>query len=267
MERCMLFFDIDGTIITEDGTHTIPDSTRQAIARARKKGHLTIVNTGRVWLNIEPMIQDLGFDGYVCGCGTNIYYQKKELLRNRVPKELCAETVEVTRACQMAVLYEAADLNGYDSRMKENEKLAELMAYFSQDGRPMVDVSDRRFYFDKFTGWYPLEQDITAFRNFLKGKFDYIDRGQTDGYGMCEIVPAGFSKGTGIRYLLDYFQIPYENSYAFGDSTNDLSMLACAAHSVAMGDSPEVVRNSVEFVTRSIYEDGLAYAMEHYNLI
>lgn len=266
MERSILFFDIDGTILTEDGTHTIPDSTRQAIARARSKGHLAFVNTGRVYLNIEPMIRELGFDGYVCGCGTNIYYHGKELLRNRVPGEICRKTVEVTRACHMAVLYEAADLNGYDSAMKGNEKLTELMAYFSQDGRPMVDVADERFYFDKFTGWFPLEQDMTAFHDFLKGKFEYIDRGQADGYGMCEIVPKGFSKGTGIRYLLDYFQIPYENSYAFGDSTNDLSMLTCAAHSAAMGGSPEIVRNAVEFVTKSIYEDGLAYAMEYFQL-
>lgn len=267
MERSILFFDIDGTILTEDGTRRIPDSTRQAIAGARRKGHLAFVNTGRVYLNIEPMIRELGFDGYVCGCGTNIFYQGKELLRNRVPKEVCEETVKVTRACHMAVLYEAADLNGYDSAMRDNEKLAELMNYFTQDDRPMVDVSDARFYFDKFTGWYPLEQDITSFHDFLKGKFDYIDRGQADGYGMCEIVPKGFSKGTGIRFLLDYFQIPYENCYAFGDSTNDLPMLTYAAHSVAMGDSPAIVQNRVEFVTKSIYEDGLAYAMEHFQLI
>ncbi|MCM1496211.1 MAG: HAD family hydrolase [Bacteroides sp.] len=266
MERSILFFDIDGTILTEDGTRTIPDSTRRAIAGARAKGHLAFVNTGRVYLNIEPMIRELGFDGYVCGCGTNIYYQGRELLRNRIPKEICRETVTVTRACRMAVLYEAADMNGYDSAMMDNEKLAELMAYFSQDGRPMVDVGDERFYFDKFTAWYPLEQDISVFRDFLQGKFEYIDRGQADGYGMCEIVPQGFSKGTGIQYLLEYFRIPYENSYAFGDSTNDLSMLTGAAHSAAMGGSPEIVQNAVEFVTKSIYEDGLAYAMEYFHL-
>lgn len=267
MERSILFFDIDGTILTEDGSRTIPVSTRQAIARAREQGHLTFVNTGRVYLNIEPMIRELGFDGYVCGCGTNIYYQGRELLRNRIPKAVCEETVRVTRACNMAVLYEAADLNGYDSSMKGNEKLAELMAYFSQDGRPMVDVEEEGFYFDKFTGWYPLEQDMQRFHDFRKGKFEYIDRGQEDGYGMCEIVPEGFSKGTAIRYLLDYFQLPYENSYAFGDSTNDLPMLTCAAHSAAMGDSPAIVKEAVEFVTKSIYDDGLAYAMKHYHLI
>ena len=267
MERCILFFDIDGTILTEDGSRTIPDSTRTAIAKARANGHLTFVNTGRVYLNIEPMIQQLGFDGYVCGCGTNIYYQGKELFRHRLPLEICQEVVHVTRACHIAALYEAADLNAVDYSIPANKKLEELISYFSQNGRRIVDVTDKDFYFDKFTGWFPLKQDITPFRSYIEGTFDYIDRGTEDDYGMCEIVPKGYSKGTGIQFLLDYFGIPYENSYAFGDSTNDLPMLTYAAHSVAMGGSAEAVQNAVEFVTKTIYDDGLAYAMEHYGLI
>ncbi len=273
MERSILFFDIDGTILTEDGTRRIPDSTREAIAEAGKRGHLTFINTGRVYLNIEPMIRELGFDGYVCGCGTNIYYHGKELLRNRISKELCRETVEVTRACNMAVLYEAAELNGFDSVAWNKEPLRdltawkELIAYFSQNGRPMIEAEETDFYFDKFTAWYPIEQDMRPFHAFLAGRFDCIDRGTEGNYGMYEVVPRGFSKGTGIQFLLDYFKMPYDNSYAFGDSTNDLPMLECAAHSVAMGGSPQIVKEAVEFVTKPIEEDGLAYAMQHYHLI
>ena len=70
-----------------------------------------------------------------------------------------------------------------------------------------------------------------------------------------------------MKFLLDYFGIPHERSYAFGDSTNDLPMLNYAAHSVAMGGSAQVVCDAVEFVTRSIYEDGLEYAMQYFGLI
>ena len=266
MERSILFFDIDGTILTEDGTRTIPESTRRAIAQAKANGHLVFVNTGRVYLNIEPMLQALGFDGYVCGCGTNIYYQGKELLRNRIPVELCKETVKITRDCQIASIFEAAEWNAIDTSVKGNPKLEELVSYFSENGRRIVNVDEEGFYFDKFTGWFQLEQDIQSFLAFLEGKFDYIDRGTDGGYGMCEVVPKGYSKGAGIQLLLDYFQIPHENSHAFGDSANDLPMLTYAAHSVAMGGSPQAVQDAVEFVTKSIYEDGLSFAMEHYGL-
>ena len=44
MEQKLLFFDIDGTLITE-GTGRIPESTRKAIKMAREEGHLLFVNT------------------------------------------------------------------------------------------------------------------------------------------------------------------------------------------------------------------------------
>lgn len=267
MEQSILFFDIDGTILTEDGTRRIPDSTRAGINQARANGHLTFINTGRVYLNVEPMIQELGFDGYVCGCGTNIYYQGKELFHKKLSEAICKQTVEVLRACRMAVLFEASDLNAVDSAIEGNEKLLELTAYFSENGRNIVDVESPEFHFDKFTGWYPLGQDMERFLTFAEVYFDCIDRGQDDIWGMYEVVPKGYSKATGIRYLLDYFQIPQERAYAFGDSTNDLSMLTYVKHSVAMGGSPDVVRQAVEYVTEPILEDGLANALSHYGLI
>ena len=40
-----IFFDIDGTIISEDGY--LPESAVRAIRAARKKGNATLINTGR----------------------------------------------------------------------------------------------------------------------------------------------------------------------------------------------------------------------------
>lgn len=267
MEQSILFFDIDGTILTDDGKRRIPDSTRRALAEAKKRGHLLFINTGRVFLNVEPMIRELGFDGFVCGCGTNIYYQGRELLRNRIPDTQCRETVAMVQKCGMQVLYEAADLNGFDSAMECNPMMEELVHYFAENGRRMADVTDPQFHFDKLTGWIPAGRDISEFRQYIEGKYDYIDRGRTGAYQMCEIVPTGYSKASGIRVLLDYFGISHERSYAFGDSTNDLPMLEYAGHSVAMGGSAKVVCDAVEFVTKSIYDDGLEYAMKHFNLI
>ena len=41
-----IFFDIDGTIISEDGY--LPESAVRAIQAARKKGNATLINTGRM---------------------------------------------------------------------------------------------------------------------------------------------------------------------------------------------------------------------------
>ncbi len=43
-----LFFDIDGTLLSEK-TRRVPDSAKEALKQAREKGHLVLINTGRVY--------------------------------------------------------------------------------------------------------------------------------------------------------------------------------------------------------------------------
>ena len=43
-----LFFDIDGTLLSEK-TGEVPESAKQAVKEARSKGHLVFINTGRVY--------------------------------------------------------------------------------------------------------------------------------------------------------------------------------------------------------------------------
>lgn len=59
-DRKILFFDIDGTLITEDGRRYFPDSARRALAQARANGHLVFINTGRVYCNVTDEIKDAG---------------------------------------------------------------------------------------------------------------------------------------------------------------------------------------------------------------
>ena len=59
--RRILFFDIDGTLITDDGKRYFPDSAKEAIQKARENGHLAFINTGRTLVSIEPRIREIGF--------------------------------------------------------------------------------------------------------------------------------------------------------------------------------------------------------------
>ena len=77
------FFDIDGTLTSEiDGS--IPESAVYAIRAARANGNLMFINTGRCFQNVEQRFRDVGFDGFVCGCGTDIYCDGAEILHTAV---------------------------------------------------------------------------------------------------------------------------------------------------------------------------------------
>ncbi|MDP4146124.1 MAG: HAD family hydrolase [Bacillota bacterium] len=263
MNRKIIFFDIDGTILDEK-THRCPESTVRAIKKARENGHLTFINTGRTFFNIEENIRKIGFDGYVCGCGTYIKYKDKQLLYRAVPHETCVEIVQKLRGCRIPALFEAANDFFFDYSKPITGELAEFREHFLAKG---LDVSkswdDPELVFDKLVVWINEDSDFDNFYSYITKDFEYIDRGNNFG----EIVPKGYSKATGIKFLQEYFDIPLEDCYAIGDSTNDLPMLEYVPNSIAMGNSTPLLFDSVTFVTKHIEEDGIKHALEHYGII
>lgn len=263
-ERKMLFFDIDGTLTTEDGNHTLPDSTVEAIRQARAKGHLAYINTGRVLCNIEPMIRNIGFDGYVCGCGTNVISEGEELLYHRIPQDTCKRIARKCREFGFMALFEHRDQTGYDP-MVPGQLHTQILKYFLKQGKKVVDdIESDEFAFDKFAFWYEADNPhLAEFRDFVSEDFNCIER-EGD---FWEVVPKGFSKATGIQVLMDRYHIPLQNIYVFGDSNNDLDMLRYVPHSIAMGECSDAVAAVASYRTDTILNDGIYKAMKHFSII
>lgn len=262
-DKKILFFDIDGTLITDDGKRTIPDSTRTAIRMAREKGHLTFINTGRVYVNIEDTIKDIGFDGYVCGCGTYIVCNGEVLLHNKLAQKRCYDIAHACRQYRMMAIFEHTEHTCYDRELPENED-NEILSYFKSMNRKLIDdIDSPEFIFDKFAAWYDRDSKLDAFKEYIEDDFTYIQREGS----FCEVIPRGFTKATGIEFLLRYYGIPIENAYAFGDSNNDLDMLSYVPNSIAMGEcTPEVEAVSV-YKTDTVLGDGIYKAMKFFDII
>ena len=87
------------------------------------------------------------------------------------------------------------------------------------------------------------------------------------GGDFMEIVPKGYNKATGIREICKILGVAHEDTYSFGDSTNDLDMLEYTAHSIAMGDGMQQAKDAAEYVTTALWEDGIYQGCKHYGLI
>ena len=70
-----------------------------------------------------------------------------------------------------------------------------------------------------------------------------------------------------MKFILDYFGIPWEESYAFGDSSNDLAMIRYACHSVVMGEHDAVLEPYASLITKTVEDDGIAWAFEKLNIL
>ena len=264
MDTKMLFFDIDGTLITEeDGKMT--DSTREALHLAHKRGHLLFINTGRTKKSLPKELLNMGFDGYICGCGTHIFLRGEELLAARLSNSLCKEVAKEVRSHHVPVFYEASDAIYMDGEMPELEKWEEVArSTFQIEGRDIEEVlaSDSLVY-DKLLIILKEKETRQALLEYLSRHFVCIDRL----HHMYEVVQKDYSKATGIQFICDYLGGKKENCYVFGDSENDRAMLEAVPNSVAMGNAEQAVKDICSYVTTPIREDGIYRAMKHFDLI
>lgn len=77
-----------------------------------------------------------------------------------------------------------------------------------------------------------------------------------------EILPAGYSKGKGVRNLMDKEGWSKEETVVFGDGENDVSMFEEVVHSFAMGNARDYVKEKAAAAAPSNREDGIAKALQ-----
>lgn len=264
MEQKLLFFDIDGTLITE-GTGKIPESTKKAIKMAKEEGHLLFVNTGRTRTSLPEKITSLNFDGYVCGCGTNIFLGDQELLSAKLSNELCAKVAKTVRRYKVPVFYEASDAIYFDYEIPDEDGwVGRAQKIFELQGRDIQEVIEggEKVYDKLLTILKPTKENLEL-KEYLSRYFLCIDRG----HDMYEVIQKDYSKATGIFFLCRYLGKSIEDCYVFGDSENDRSMLEAVPNSIAMGNGEEAIKACCSYVTKDIEEDGIYAAMEHFGLI
>lgn len=265
MSRKIAFFDIDGTLTSEvDGR--VPEDAAEAVSRARANGNLMFINTGRCFQNVEPRFRSVGWDGYVCGCGTNIYCGGQDVLHISQTHATTMRLLHTARDLDIDILFESRTQVAFDlSRPLRHPEALHLYQSFTAKQYDMPEeLENPNFFADKFVIWYQEPAQLEAFRRVSDKWFDCIDRGGT----FREFVPRGYSKATGIQYVLDHYRMELADAYAFGDSNNDLSMLSYVPHSIAMGNaSPESLFAQVEYVTAKASCGGIRQALEHYCFI
>lgn len=270
MDRKLLFFDVDGTLITEDEIPRLPESAREALLEAKSRGHYIFVNSGRTWYIMDKKVREVPFDGYMCGCGTEIIYRGQSIFHRTIPKDRCLELSEYMQKNKgkLHVVFEGSSSHYFDMEDTYKNVLwtREICKEIDPAASGLKDWKDADISFDKFVIFSSDRQALDNVKSVFP-EFTYIDRSIPGRDSFYEVVPDGYSKGTAIQYMCDYLNLPLENCYVFGDSTNDLPMLNYVRHSVAMGNAAPDIKDQVSFVTKAVDDDGIAYALKYLGLI
>ena len=257
-KRKILFFDIGETLLSHK-TFTIPESTKNALKKAKENGHLIFINTGRTKSLIGDDIKELEFDGYICGCGTYIEVDNKVLYNNIVNEDKYNAILESLKKYELKAVLEGVDAIYID----ENSQDDFLLSNLRKQNYPIKFYDLENMTFNKMFIRYNDNKYIDNFCEDTKDIFDYIDHGR----GTRELIPKGHSKGSGIDFVINHFKIDREDTFAFGDSNNDIPMLENVKNSIVMGNGNPDLFEKATFVTKHIDEDGIEHAMKHFKII
>lgn len=67
--------------------------------------------------------------------------------------------------------------------------------------------------------------------------------------------------------MLEHFNIPIEESVAFGDGDNDIEMIRHCGVGVAMGNASDRVKESADLVTTDVRDHGVVNALKNLGLL
>ncbi|SIT68234.1 Cof-type HAD-IIB family hydrolase [Edaphobacillus lindanitolerans] len=253
----ILFFDIDGTLY--DHEKRLPASAKKAILAARENGHLIAIATGRAPFMVQPVLEALGIDTYVCFNGQYVVHRGERVHSGVHSPELLSRVKEMADRKGHPLVY-----------MDEKEMVA------SGEGHPHVRESldtlklryprvDEDFYKNHPVNQVLLfcgEEEEEDYREALPG-MEFV-RWQRM---CCDILPSGGSKAAGMEFILEREGLTMEDAVAFGDGLNDREMLKAAGIGVAMGNGHEEVKKLADYVAGDVSEDGIARILDELGLV
>ena len=234
-----LFFDIDGTLVSFE-THRIPSSTIEALEAAHAKGLKIFIATGRpkAIINNLSELQDRNLiDGYITMNGAYCFVGEQVIYKSAIPQE---EVKAMAAFCEKkgvpCIFVEEHNIS-VSFEEATSKEVIQMTPFITEEEekeiRPSIPTCE-------VGRWFPAFADITA---------------------------KGDTKQKGIDEIIRYFDIKLEETMAFGDGGNDISMLRHAAIGIAMGQAKEDVKAAADYMTAPIDEDGISKAMKHFGII
>lgn len=279
MERKIVFIDVDGTLVNDNGI--IPESAQVAIKKARKNGHYIFLCTGRSKAELFDHIMEIGFDGVIAAAGGYIEFDNKVIMHKKVQNEDVKHLVKYFNENNIDFYLESngglfasknckehlRNIIFGDSNLdaKTRAELEEGMNPFIQcliEGENLIRDDINKV---SFLGSYvPIETIKEEFRE----KFNVMSStvpmfGENSG----ELSIPGIHKATAIEILLGHLKLSKEDTFAYGDGMNDAEMIEFVKVGVAMGNAKEELKKIADDITNTHDEDGIYNSFKKYSLI
>ena len=136
MDRKLLFFDIDGTLLAGGIPGYIPESAIKGLMQAQANGHYLFINSGRTFSFMPEAIKEFPFDGYICGCGTEVIFKGESLFHNKLPDSVRFGLKDILRATNVQGAFEGHSSCFFDESIELIPPLADIRGVYASSSSP-----------------------------------------------------------------------------------------------------------------------------------
>lgn len=270
MDRKLLFLDLDGTLLNDEGI--ITEGNRTALDTALKKGHGVVIATGRPLSSALGKAASLGLNKpgcYVISFNGALIYdfgREEQVFRCSIPMDAVRRVFDEAKRLGLHIqTYDGADVvaeHWGDRRILEGychgmgivyRYLTDVCEELTEDPAKMLAIEDKDF------------SKLDRLQQFIETEMaDSLECFHSNPH-FLEIVKAGMNKGQAVRMLCQVLGVPVANTVAAGDAANDLSMIRAAGVGVAMANGTEDVKAYADYVTQNDNNhDGIAEIVERF---
>ena len=279
MEVKAVFFDIDGTLVND--RKSVLKSTKEAIKIVKDQGVLVGVATGRGPFFVKDLMDDLDLDFAVTYNGQYIFNKERVLFASPIDKRSLRQVIAYAKKNRKEIaMGTRQDVIGSRIMSFGLSPLSQLVSRFvpkfltrtvshsfnrmvskalPQKEDDLLDLINQPIY-QVLMLMTPEESNQAA------SEFEYLKFTRSNPFA-ADIINQGNSKLEGIRRVGKEYGFDLNQVMAFGDSDNDLEMLAGVGMSVAMGNGSSSVKEVAKHITTSNQEDGIHKALEHFGVL
>ncbi|OUN26198.1 Cof-type HAD-IIB family hydrolase [Pseudoflavonifractor sp. An85] len=256
-----IFFDIDGTMVSYRNK-IMSLKLREDLKALQRAGILIFVCSGRAPQDLKStgMLRDVEFDGYITINGQCCYNAQGVYRDNPVPVEDLRAAMAVLDAHpELAALVEE---NGVSYLTCHNQRVDEVFEFLHTQKYPVMPVQrmleHKTYQFVPFVSQKEEELFVSVMPGCSSTRWHPLG---------IDVMAKGEGKADGIRATMEHYGLKTEETMAFGDGENDLTMMALVGTAVAMGDADDRVKQLAHYVTATVEDEGISQALRHFEIL
>ncbi len=263
----LIVSDFDGTLVQADGI--VSEENKRAISRYVQDGGKFAISTGRLHYGILNKARELGLTGLVSCCQGAIIMDiqsGKTITDNRLSHE--TTLVVCQKLEQLNLHYHVYDFENYycnkdDEALVWYESAVGKRALRITDKPLSVFVQEKRLQAYKILVMVKPEDNAKTLVALQKENFEGCLLTKSADV-LVEIVNAGYSKGTAVEFLANYYGVPLEETIGVGDQWNDLPMIEKAGLGIAVQNADEKLKAKALTLEYTNEENAIARIIEKY---